>query len=214
MPPTTQDASIFLLDQNRDVEAAERGDSMPLVGIDSSASASSGPFALSASRDKRSWAGKDNEDYNDEDDELDADENSELNKHRRSEAAMSQEYSPSSGSSGRDQHGDGGENGLHVRDLEQEDEKSFKYYKELPDHTKLHDAKIKAPGSKAIGAGLIVLAGLGYLIAYLCTSVRICQAYQLHCTLLETYIFFVSIDNTLFSRNEGKPSSCRSGLRM
>jgi hypothetical protein len=81
-------------------------------------------------------------------------------------------------SNGMNNDGDDGESG-HVRrshtehedDLEAENEKGFKYYKHLPDHNNLSDAKRKVPGRKAVGGGMALLVGIGYLIAYLCTSV-------------------------------------------
>lgn len=109
-----------------------------------------------------------------EDDEYDVDENSELNRGNHSHNNINSQQSPySRASNGLDRNGDGGENGHHVQDEDGDidDEKSFKYYKELPDHTKLYDAKKRSPGFRAIGGGLVLLAGLGYLIAYLCTSV-------------------------------------------
>lgn len=106
-----------------------------------------------------------------EDDEYDVDENSELNRGNHN-GDNGQSHYPRT-SNGVDRNGDRGENGHHVQDEDGDidDEKSFKYYKELPDHTKLYDAKKRSPGFRAIGGGLVLLAGLGYLIAYLCTSV-------------------------------------------
>lgn len=117
-----------------------------------------------------SWSADGNED----DDDYEADENSELNRHRRTESNQAT-HQYSSPTIGLDRNGDGGENG-HASSTELDDEKSFRYYKELPDHTKLYNAKSKAPGIRAIGAGLLMLAGVGYLLAYLCTSVsRACH---------------------------------------
>lgn len=168
MPLTGQDSSSsmrdpFMLNEQREVDAAERDQEMPMVGMNGS----SGIFtAVNGQSRSGPWSARSQDE---DDEELDADENSELNRHRRSEGIERDQHTRQN--NGIDSNGDRGENGHHVGDLDNEDEKSFKYYKELPDYTKLYNAKRRSPGFKAIGAGLVILTGLGYLIAYLCTSV-------------------------------------------
>lgn len=153
----------FMLNEREEVIVEERGEVLPMVGVTSSNTGGPSTATGYGQPSTTSWRSPEGDD---EDDEIDVDENSELNRHRRNETS-----SPSS--NGINRNGDGGESGHHVGDLDEEDEKSFKYYKELPDHTKLYNAKKRAPGFRVIGAGLVVLAGLGYLIAYLCTSVSV-----------------------------------------
>lgn len=151
----------FMLSEQQEVRAEERGEAVPMAGMNSSNPRASGVTGYgrlgSTTGHTSSW--RTSEENDEDDDEVDVNENSELHRHARSEM--------NTPNNGIDRNGDGGESGL-----DQEDEKSFKYYKELPDHTKLYNAKKRAPGLRAIGAGLAALAALGYLIAYLCTSVR------------------------------------------
>lgn len=52
-------------------------------------------------------------------------------------------------------------------------EKTFKYYKEMPDSSELRNATRKQPGKGVIAGGIALLFGLGYLIAFaVSTSTR------------------------------------------
>lgn len=155
----------YMLNEHQEVLPEERSDTLPMTDISSNRPGHT-----------RLWSAGQGED----DDEYDADEHSGLNRHNSNGHASATRLSSTS-STGLDRNGDGGENGHRARGDSFDDgaaddidnEKSFKYYKELPDHTKLYDAKKRSPGFRAIGGGLILLAGMGYLIAYLCTSVSL-----------------------------------------
>ena len=154
MPYTPADEQ-FRLSEQREVDVEERVDDMPMVGMRSHPSTSAANGQSGSAHQSTPWRTHGNEDEDDED-EIEVDENSELNRH-----------------AGIASNGDRGQHDrdFDLEDLEHQSEKSFKYYKELPDHTKLRDANKRSPGFRAIGAGLLLLTGLGYLIAYLCTSV-------------------------------------------
>jgi hypothetical protein len=51
------------------------------------------------------------------------------------------------------------------------DEKRFKYFQDLPNARDLRDSRPKIPGAFPIASGLALLVCVGYLIAWICTSI-------------------------------------------
>lgn len=176
-----------MLSEQLEVDVEERGEDMPMVGLHGHSSTSTANGQSSNAHQSTPWRTQGNEEEEDED-EIEVDENSELNRHAGTTSDGLRSHN------NRD---------LDLDDLEHQSEKSFKYYKELPDHTKLYDAKKKSPGFRAIGAGLLLLTGLGYLIAYLCTSVSISLGRLSRYALKLIPFLHLTPDNTIFSCYKG-----------
>lgn len=175
----------FALDESREVDEEERSDSVQMISMATSPNSSSGSGhqAQSTDRGRGSWQQNTNDNDNEVDDEEDddADEYSELRQQRQGKGRGSGSRTGGTGLAAAD----GGESGLlgqsHIRNGgivstgEDEDaeinEKSFRYYRDLPEYSKLKDANKKIPGVRVIGAGLALLAGIGYLISFLVASV-------------------------------------------